>query len=78
VINPSFENSEGLVKGSPKFGELIEGSGLYAVRIKAANDQAISFGSSKSIGEHFVRDAVESIIEILVAATTSCELDEHR
>jgi hypothetical protein len=56
------------VEGSAQFGELIQSGRLDPPVIQIAGYQAITFGSSESVSEHLVRDAVEGIIEFLVAA----------
>jgi hypothetical protein len=68
-IAPSLESGERFVEGSTEIGQLIEGGGVDAGGIEVAYDQAVAFGSSEGVGQHFVRNAVEGIIEFLVAAT---------
>jgi len=41
-----------------------------------ACDQAVAF-SPERVGEHFVRDAVEGVVELLVSATAVRELDNQ-
>lgn len=68
-FTPSFESGEELFERSTEVRELIEGGGFDAAGIEVAYDQAVAFGSSEGVGQHFVRDTVGGIIEFLVAAT---------
>jgi hypothetical protein len=52
-----------------KIGELVEGGGVDPAGIEVTCDKAVAFGSSKGVGQHFVRNPIEGIIEFLVAAT---------
>jgi hypothetical protein len=77
-IHPAVESTKRVFKGSSELGELIKGGRLHAAGIEVARDQAVAFGSAKRVGEHFVRDPVECIIEVLVAPTAIYELSQDR
>jgi hypothetical protein len=68
-LAPSFESGEGFGEGLTELGQLVEGGGVDAAGIEVACNQSVALGSSEGVGQHFVRDAVEGIIEFLVAAT---------
>ena len=75
-LDPMRKGSKRLVDGPAKVGALIEGGGLDSPRVEVASDATVSFGSSQRVGEHFVRDAVQSVIEVLVTEAALAELGE--
>jgi hypothetical protein len=68
-IDPSFERGERFVEGLAEFGELVEGGSVDSAGVEVTHDKAVAFGSSEGVGEYFVRDTVQGLIEFLVAAT---------
>jgi hypothetical protein len=75
-LAPSLECGKGFLERSAEVGELVEGRGVDTAGIEEAHYQSVAFGSPESLGEHFARDAVKGIIELLVSATAaqkSCE-----
>jgi hypothetical protein len=57
---------------------LIDRGSLDATRIELTGHQAISFGSSERIGEHLVRDSIESLVEVLVSAPAFVQFSQDR
>ena len=77
ALDPILEGSERLVEGPAEFGELVKRGRLNATRVDVTHDQAVAFSSPKGVGEHFVGDAVEGAIEVLVAASSVGKLRKH-
>jgi hypothetical protein len=65
------------VEGSAEVGELIERGGVDTAGIEVAYDKAIAFSPSEGVGQHFVRDAIQGVVEFLVSATSGLEFGEH-
>ena len=63
------EGGERLVEGAAEVGEYVESGRLDAARVKVTGDKAVTLGTAKRVSQHFVRHTIESIIEVLVAAT---------
>jgi hypothetical protein len=76
-LAPSFERGKRFVEGSTELGQPVEGGGVDAAGVEMTHNQAVAFGSSQRVGEHFVRDPVEGIVEFLIAATPIHEFGEH-
>ena len=77
-IDPTIERSERLVEGSAEVGEPVEGCRFDSTGVEVTHNQAVPFGPAKGVGEYFVRDAIEGVVEVLVAETTVCKLSQHR
>lgn len=76
-IGPSFERSQRLVEGLTEVGQLVEGGRLDAAGVEVTYEKAVAFGPSEGVGEHLVRDAVQGVVEFLVAATTIHQFGEQ-
>jgi hypothetical protein len=70
------EGGERLVEGAAEVGEYVESGSLDAARVEVTGDKAVSLGTTERVSQHFVRHTVESIIEVLVAATAIAQLSE--
>src|ERR1035441_604897 len=62
---------------SAEVGELVEGCSAHSPRIEMPPDEAIALGASQRVGEHLVRDAIQGVMEVLVAEPPSIQLSEH-
>jgi hypothetical protein len=68
-IGPSFEHSERLAEGPAKFGELAKGGRLDPTGVEMTHNQAVTFSPLERVGQHLVGNAVQRVVEVLVAAT---------
>lgn len=50
---------------------MVEGCRFDPTGVEVSHNQAVTFGPAKSVGEYFVRDAIEGVVEVLVAETTA-------
>ena len=64
----AFERSQRLVEGLAEFGQVVEGGGLDPAGVEMTQNQAVAFSPSERVSEHLVRNAIERIVEVLVAA----------
>jgi hypothetical protein len=69
AVDPALQCAKRLVERPAEVGEFVEGGRLDMARVETANDESVSFCPSERVGEDLVRDAVEGIVEVLVAAT---------
>lgn len=76
-VDPSGECGKWLVERPTESSQLIERGGLDAAEIEPANNEAVTFSTAQRIGEDFVRDAVEGVIELLIAASRSGKLAQY-
>lgn len=76
-IDPFAHGSERRVEGPTEVGQLVKGGGLDAARVKMPFDQAVALGSAQRVGKHFVGDAIECVVQALVAAPTGSKNSKH-
>ena len=76
-LDPPVHGPQRHVEGAAEIGELVESCRLNTLQIEAAGDQPVSLGPSQHVGEGFVGDAIEGIVELLVAAAIFSQLREH-
>ena len=76
-LDPLPENREGLVERPSQIRELVEGCGLDAFSVEVAGDQPVALGPPERLGEHFVGDPIQGVMELLVATTLICKLGKH-
>jgi hypothetical protein len=67
-----FENGERLLKRPTELGQTIEGGSVEATGVDLAGDETVALSSPERLGEHFVADSVDGVIEFLVPATPAC------
>jgi hypothetical protein len=61
------------LEGAAEVGQLVEGGALNPIGVEMAGDPPITLWSAQRVGQHLVGDAVEPVVEVLVAATTAGE-----
>lgn len=66
------------MEGPAQSGQLVEGGRLDVLGIEVASDQAVTFRAPERLGQHLVGDALDAIVEILVATAPVDELYEYR
>jgi hypothetical protein len=66
------------LKGAGEVGELVESGRVNPTVVNATDDETIPLCSTEGVGEHFVGDASQGGVKVLVAATSVGEFIKHR
>src|SRR5208282_1814477 len=77
VAQNPVEGLQRRVEGPAKVGQLVEGGSLDAAAVQVTNDEAVTLSPAQRIGEDLVGNAVQSIVEVLVAQAPASQLCEH-
>ena len=77
-LRPAFECCDRLLEGSAEIGQFVESRGVQAAGVDVSNDESVPLSSSKRVGEDFVGDTVESVVEFLIAATPAIDTWRER
>ena len=77
AVDPAFEHSQRFGERVGECRQLIQRGGFDAAGVEVTNDEAVSFGSSERLRKHLMGDAVKSLVEVLIAASTASEFSEH-
>ncbi len=70
ALRPIGHRGQRHVKRAAQVSELIQRGRLNPITVQVASNESVAFCSAERLGQYLVRDAIQGIVEVLVATAS--------